>query len=318
MIEERKIIDSQENLGENYSKIISPEQYNTLMSEQHLYINAADHYIAKTISNKLAHMENPEVIEIGCGPARITGLIHEKNKNALLYGIDVDTHFIKYAQEQCIYPNVKFIKSSVYEYKHRKPVSLFYSEGFHHHIPIGEPRNLYLMNILEQLESGGYYIVGDEFIADYKDNSERETNLVLWYSHIIANARSQGFDFLAQEEAKTLLDDLYEGRSEYNIKTTEQISLTLDFAEVIEKRLKEKMFEFAVLESQKFLNKLKKLHSVKENKDQSISLSRGDFKISKEKFIEEVEKSGFIVENFKSFGPASNVGCMGVFTLRKL
>ena len=71
------------------------------------------------------------------------------------------------------------------------------------------------------------YIVGDEFIPDYQNEQERALKLVVWYSHIINNAIKKNYTFLAQEEAKTLLDDLQEGDVNIGYKNQAQIDFTL-------------------------------------------------------------------------------------------
>lgn len=307
----------EENLGANYSRIIAPEDYNTLMTDQHLYIRAADNYIAKSIQTVLKNVTRPNIVEIGCGPARITKLVFNMNQKAKIYGLDVDASFLKYAQTICQDLPIQFINSSIEGYEHPCSVDLFYSEGFHHHVAKDDSLNSYLGNVFKLLKKGGYYIVGDEFIADYKTNDERETNLVLWYCHIIANALKKGFDFLAQEEAKTLLDDIYEGRIEPNIKSSDQIGLVLKFSTEIEDFLKQKKLDLAKTAARDFLNNLNGLHNKLANEDDAMNLSRGDFKISCSDFVKEVEGIGFTIDAFRSFGPASGVGCMGVYTLHK-
>ena len=84
------------------------------------------------------------------------------------------------------------------------------------------------------MKKRGYYIVGDEFIPDFINNEEREVNLILWHSHIIAYALKYNFEVLAQEEAHTLLDDIYGGREHPSYKNKAQIDCILKEAPLLD------------------------------------------------------------------------------------
>lgn len=56
-----------------YSTIISPRDYNRLMSEQHLYIAVADQYIINTIGKEVEKGAR-NIVELGCGPADVVPL----------------------------------------------------------------------------------------------------------------------------------------------------------------------------------------------------------------------------------------------------
>ena len=60
-----------------YSKIISPGEYNRIMTDEHLYIAVADKLVKDFVEKEVTGKANPEVVEIGCGPARITPLFLE-------------------------------------------------------------------------------------------------------------------------------------------------------------------------------------------------------------------------------------------------
>lgn len=305
-----------ENISSNYSKIISPGDYNKLMSIEHLYINAADMHIAKTIQEKVANKERSEVVEIGCGPARILPVVLSINPTIRLTGLDVDFDFLEYARNRVKDTPIKIIESDIVNYSHPIPVDIFYSEGFHHHIAKGKTVQDYLKNVHHQLKEGGYYIVGDEFIAEYKNEAERDMKLVLWYCHIIANAMKNGFDYLAREEAKTLLDDIYESKNQCFFKTERQIELVLDNAKIMDQLVLEDL-EKANIIATSFLRELKLLSCLTPNGDDTIILSRGDYKISHSVFKQEIEEAGFEIESSKSFGPLQTIGAMVVYTLKK-
>ncbi len=302
-----------------YSSIISPEEYIRINTHEHLYIANADNFIKELVAIEAEKLSTSiEVIELGCGPARILTLIGQV-KNINLTGVDYDEDFIQYAsrkiKEQCL--PIKVISDDVTNYVHPFPVDVFYSEGFHHHVKKGIPLKSYLENIYNQLKNGGVYIIGDEYLPEYSNNLERRIKAVIWYSHIISNGLNSGFNYLAQEEVKTLLDDLNENHNEEAVKSKEQIGLIIENVNLIEDAAKTKDFQMANKLASRLLDKIDELYNTKSIGDNSIDLSRGDYKISDSIFRNEVENIGFRVELVKRFGPAYDVGGVFVYLLRK-
>ncbi len=298
----------------NYSDIISAENYNNLMSKEHLYISTSDLYIAKVIADR-AKDNMLEVVEVGCGPARITGLVGQA-EGINLTGVDVDGSYIKYAQEKLKGRNIKVVNHDVCTYKHGTPVDIFYSQGFHHHMPKGKIAKSYLKNVYSCLKPGGVYIIGDEFVPEYSSAAEREERLVVWYSHVIAHALKNNYTYLAEEEAKTLLDDLYEGRTEESLKSKQQIDFILSRVTDIDSAARasnesevEKLVHDCLSGLAHFVGDA---DAIKE-----MVLSRGDYKVCDSAFRKEIEDVGFKVLSARSFGPISNIGAMVVYVLEK-
>ncbi len=304
----------QEEKMSSYSEIISAEDYNNLMTTQHLYIHISDAYIARVIDDR-AKKGAREVVELGCGPARIIGLVRQ-TKEINLTGVDIDKEFIEYAKNKLKGKQVEIVNSDICTYKHAKPVDIFYSQGFHHHMPKGEVTNSYLKNVYSQLKPGGIYIIGDEFVPEYVSSEDREKKLVVWYSHIIANALSHNYTYLAEEEAKTLLDDLYEGRVDVIIKNTKQIDFVLSRVSAIDNAARASDIKSVDKLVKEFLSGLEYFYEGSDTAKE-IVLSRGDYKVCDSVLRKEIEEVGFKVLNSKSFGPISNIGAMVVYVLEK-
>ena len=201
-------------------------------------------------------------------------------------------------------------------YKHGKPVDIFYSQGFHHHMPKGKVTKSYLENIYSQLKPGGVYILSDEFVPEYTSSEDRERKLVVWYSHIIANALHNNYIYLAEEESKTLLDDLYEGRTTKNIKSKKQIDFILSRVSGIDNAARASDIESTDRLVEDCLSGLEHFLDSKDTAKEII-LSRGDYKICDSVLRKEIEEVGFSVLNARSFGPISNIGAMVVYVLEK-
>ena len=295
-----------------YSKIISPEEFNRINTEEHLYIKVSDAVIVKFIEEIRKKLgRNIEVVEIGCGPARILGEI-AKIKNINLTAIDHDKDFVAYARKKVKGAEVKV--ADIETYNHGKPVDVFYSQGVHHHI--AKPPK-YFQNIRKQLNNNGIFILSDEFLPNYNSEEERRLRAVIWYSHIISHAQKNNHKILAQEEAKTLLDELNTEIDESRIKTEEQINLVLSQVDIIDEEARKGNVSRAEIIVKKFLNNLSKIYNYKQSGDPTLDLSRGDYKICDKVFREEIKSAGFTVEKFKAVGPIDSIGAMVVYVLKK-
>jgi len=299
-----------------YSKIISASDYIRIVSEEHIYIACADHYLVDTIKDKTVQYNQAEVVELGCGPGRILPLL-ANIKNIKLTGVDHDVDFIEHAKKITNHLGVNIKLADVMTYKHNQAVRAFCSMGFHHHVPKGEPTEKYLLNIFSQLESGGYYILSDEFIPNYNTESEREIALIIWYSHVIADALKHDYNYLAEEESKTLLDDIYTGRSDNSIKTQRQIQLVMSKVSAINTAAEAKRMDTAKALSQELIREINVDFTSTLNDNEILDLSRGDYKICDQVLRKEVESVGFIVESVKSIGQIAHIGAMSIYTLKK-
>lgn len=305
-----------QTLGANYSRVINPFDYNRIMTDQHLYIAVADQYIINFIKEQADNSPKKlEVIELGCGPARV--LQHLQNTgNINTTGIDIDDNFIEYGKTIITDPNITIKRSDVITYQHDKAVDIFFSEGFHHHLPKGEETVNYLKNIYNQLKPGGYCVIGDEFIPEYSNDYERDIRLIIWYCHIIANGQKRGYNKLAYEEAKTLLDDLNEGWEEKNIKSDLQIDLVLAKSKDINNAAVENIKKGEEL-AESLLKEIKSHLNYELSNIENMDISRGDYKISDSIFRRELGQVGFKYVKSKSFGPIETIGAMVVYIFQK-
>ena len=140
-----------------YSQIINPEDYNRIMSKEHLYISLGDLAIKKFIEYEVTNNKAKEVVELGCGPGRIITLIADI-PGIKLTGVDHDLSFIDYAnklvKERKL--NVEIKQADITVYTHEEPVDVFYSQGFHHHVKKGKHVQSYLKNTCKQLKMEGH------------------------------------------------------------------------------------------------------------------------------------------------------------------
>jgi hypothetical protein len=297
----------------NYSKLITPEDYNNLMANQHLYIRASDKIILKQLREQINVQCNVgQVIEIGSGPMRISRDILstlQASGRCFRYGlIELDSNFVQYSQDQIAAERlpINLIQSDISSYQAYPKIDIAISQGFHHHVDSG-----YLQSLYSNMNSGGCYILGDEFLGNYEDEDDRKIKAIVWYSHIISRALDCGFFQLAREEVKTLLDDINPNKLA-NPKTEDLIQRVLSSTPKIEKNTKP---ENLII---RLLGEIEESISVTNKPD--MVLSRGDYKISKEVFTEQARAAGFDIVAQKSIGDLRDnmmKGSLSVFTLRK-
>jgi SAM-dependent methyltransferase len=279
-----------------------------MMTSEHLYIAQSDREICKLL--KKLRLETPEaeqILEIGSGPMRITRQILtslQTNKKPFeLTILDHDPRFVEYSRQliQSEQLPITIFESDITNFEPSFKIDMAMSQGFHHHI---DPK--YLRNLRNILSPKGAYIVGDEFIAPYKDEEERKVKALIWYSHIITNAMRQRYYQLAWEEAKTFLDDISPNKS-VSPKNEDLIQYIITKSCEIENSKKSKQIAKSVLDEIAEINV--------ESNEPLMCLSRGDNKISKEVFVAQAHEAGFTHKLIKSIG--NNKGCLSVFILAK-
>lgn len=253
---------------------------------------------------------------MGCGPGRLLQQSIALTDDCKITAVDNDDDFVKYTRQNISQPNINVILDDIKTYHHPKSVTLFYSQGVHHHLPKGQQNYTYLKNVANQLISGGYYILSDEFIPHYSNEHERSICLVIWYSHIIYHTVRSGYHYLAQEEAKTFLDDLLEGQTVEGYKTENQIKLVLASCADINNAA-EINIEQAKHLANSLIHEIGQLSTKLPSGKTAVDLSRGDYKICEEVLRQEIESLGFSVKSIKRFGPTCDIGGMYVYLLRK-
>lgn len=287
-----------------YSDIIAPEVYNRLMGV-HSYIPASDRSIIAATRQHCSGAPRSCVVEVGCGPGRITDKIAQNVPSACVIGVDHDAQFIAYAQRHV--HKARIVHGDIMNYTPDSSVDVIVSQGFHHHVPKAIVGVL-LARLHQWLAPNGIYVVGDEFLPYYSTESERRLRCVVWYAHIISHAQKRGEQLLAREEAKTLLDDLQiEQKSEQDVEGVLRACVGIE----------EERRRCAYVRAQELLFDIDASSDRRASGDCTLDLSRGDYKVDHAHFINEVESAGFRIASVQTFGPHLECGSMSVFVLRK-
>lgn len=298
-----------------YSSIVSAADYNRMMTKEHLYIAGADQVLRKIVRRYSERETNPsEVVEIGCGPVRLTPLL-ASIPNVHVTALDHDPGWIETAQtivREGNYP-IDLVCADIETYQHPKLIDIAVSQGSHHHIQKGKSTSQYLENVRRQLAPGGTLTISDEMVAYYATEEERYVRLCIWYAHIINNALHSGYQQLAVAEMETLLDDIFEGSGNRAVKDETQMGLVRADIRNISRLASRGELKAAERVAGALLRGI--WDSQTRSTTLEAPLSRGDYKVCFPVFEQEVRNAGFRIREAKTIGPIETIGGFGIYTL---
>lgn len=316
----------------DYGKTVSPEVYINAL-QGHQYIPQADQVIFNVVNkhckDKAIHRE---ILDLGCGPGRLT--FNVAYTNCHVTGLDISENFIEYARYQQRWESSAccpgttsfqcndFTKNGVLfaNEKYDNTFDVILMQGVMHHIH-GEDRVKFLQKSFDLLKPDGILTVGDEFIKDYKTEEERILNVAKFYLHIIDEARKGGFNDLAEEEAKNLVDDCFSDTEYAGYITEKAFEYICEYARMINTIFYQQ--GSAELNSFSVNNHIREMFDcielcLRDLVDSSKeNFNRGDYKVSIDVFVDEVLRYGFVLKEKYEIGPVKQLGGMGVLVFRK-
>lgn len=323
-----------QNIIQDYGATIDPERYIRILQE-HPYIPQADQCIKNIIKNYhqlIAPSGSIMVLDLGCGPGRLTFDIAYLSVDIHVIGVDISQSFIETAEKIHRQPKKKSSGTIIFKLadfaKEGLPLNnedgrfnVIFMQGVMHHIH-GEDRKQFFKRSFDLLKKNGILIIGDEFIKDYESEEERIINAVKFYLHIIDEARKGGFYGLAIEEAKNLIDDCFSGTKFAGLATEETFEHIYHYAKMINE-----MFyrhgSIAGLGPDAYNQIQNMFRSIKESVESLVNNSsvenfnRGDYKTSINVFSEEASLYGFQLQKKYEIGPVQYLGGMGVLIFVK-
>ncbi len=318
---------------QDYGQTVNPDLYIRILQE-HPYIPQSDQCMRNIV--KRFHIENGSSIalDLGCGPARLTRTL----KASKILGLDISESFIKHARLWesgivnfgCIdftkdFSEVETNNSGVKNFFpiKNKTFDIILMQGVMHHIHDND-REVFIKKCHKLLKDDGILIIGDEFIKDYGDNEDdRKYNACAFYLHIIAEAKKGGFNELAEEEAKNLIDDILAGTEFAGYGDTEVFEFIYTQARLFNDLFYsgnlpkiEPGFKSHLRNVNYVMNKVNEKSKLLK-KENIENFNRGDLKVSMKHFINEIEHGGFVLKEKYGFGPVQELGGMGVLVFVK-
>jgi len=173
----------------DYSEYSDVELYHKF-HKSHVFKPEAAEYVKRSI-RKLFGKKKITALEIGAGTGHHTKRISEL-KNVCILATEPDPkYFAKLTEYLKGRKNVKFLKGRAESLVMKRKFDIVLSFDSHHHIPF-KNRKKYLSNIRKLLKTGGKYIIEDEIISDYKNNSQRINGLKKLHNFVIADSERKG------------------------------------------------------------------------------------------------------------------------------
>jgi len=318
----------EKQISQDYGKTVSPEVYINAL-QGHQYIPQADQCIKNIVQKFCTNKPFPSreyILDVGCGPGRITTDLGFPRCYRI--GLDISQDFINYAWTKFLNgkkgadPFVSFQQMNFTEKadimltngRIIKDFDVILMQGVIHHI-YGEDRAKFLQKSFKLLRPDGILIIGDEFIKEYESEDERIINVTNFHLHIIGEARKGGFNELAKEEAKNLIDDVLSGEKGAEFASEEVFENIFYSA----KKFNESFYDFVPVANyftEKWISLLKEKCSELATGDVP-SFNRGDYKVSLNVFIKELSLYGFVLEQKYEIGPVEQLGGMGVLVFMK-
>jgi SAM-dependent methyltransferase len=257
------------------------------------------------------------LLDVGCGPGQNSELFAEI---ADVVGVDVSPEFIQYARSQSRHENAGYIESDYLNFQTNEKFDVIVIQGVIHHLP-EEQRKLFIEKASSDLLEGGILIVGDEFLPNYANESERKLHCGPHYSRIIAEAMRGGFDDLAYDECVNLIADSLSGEDVCGYYDDAVIEFVKKNALKIYERLfgfGNKRFTIKSLQTakKKLLMELRaRAARIKESGTRK-GTDPGDRKSSLANYMN-LLKRHFRIRNVYTFGPVDQIGGMGVIIAQK-
>jgi SAM-dependent methyltransferase len=302
----------------DYADVIDATDY-TLGLLEHPDIPQADAGIMRLIKRyKESNSERIlDILDLGCGPGRLTRRAALEFSTANVVGLDISDGFIKSAKEKFSHNLVKYEISDFLEYDSSQLFDVIFMQGSFHHIEL-EKRQEWVDKIKKYLHQGGRIIIGDEYIPDYAEDSERVINVAGLYCYVIAYAVRNNHKSLAAIECMNLIDDVCHGKTGAGHSNSDLLAEIKSRATIVNQ-----IAYTDGVKSVKYITQIQNLVNYINDQseklvDQSENNYRGDYKISIEKQIDIFKASGFEVETILKYGPTDWFGGMGVLSFKKV
>lgn len=196
------------------SAYISPEEYDSHEEEHAYYVEMMDRMLAQFESLRGKRDEEIRVLELGAGTGIFTRRL-AKTKDVQVSAVELDwacfvrlKHNLYHVKHVTAYHR----DSRIFDPGPNEDAFPFVFSSFSDHHIAPQDKPVYLENVKRNMTSGGYFIVGDEFLPRHNitNKLERAEALTRYHNHIIERAEKEGHPVLAKLEREALQSGLDE------------------------------------------------------------------------------------------------------------
>lgn len=122
------------------------------------------------------------IVDYMCGTGFLLRKILSKRNDLSAIGCDIRKSYVDYARTT--YPAAQFVRADARTYKpQRRPDFVICTAGLHHLDRRDQPR--FIAKVADELPLGGFLLLGEEVIRDYRSESERKRATLELFSELM-------------------------------------------------------------------------------------------------------------------------------------
>lgn len=152
------------------------------------------------------------IIDYMCGTGYLLNEIADIRKDLKIEGCSITPDYIDYAKKK--YTNIKVFLKDVMEFEISMQPSVIIATGGLHHLDINK-QNRFIEKVSSELNSGDYFILGEEVIRNYNNMKSRQLAVIELSMNLIQEViNSSASEDVVEAAVDLLKNDLFE-RGEY-------------------------------------------------------------------------------------------------------
>ena len=165
--------------------------------------------LVKEIVDRLADelKPNAQVVDLMCGTGGLLAALNARRPDLSYLGVDHDHGFIRFAKKNV--RGVGFLKQSVFLFQGSGEYDAVLCTGGLHHVHWDRQDQL-IDKFRSLIKPGGFALVADPYIADYKNDNERmEAAAVLGHEYFLATLRNGAPRAVLDATLKLIPNDVF-------------------------------------------------------------------------------------------------------------
>lgn len=175
-----------------------------------ILINKIETLITETVP------QNGTIVDLLCGTGFLLGELQKKRPDIKYVGIDLESEFIEYAQQQ--YPSVNFQVADALLWASDIKFDAVICTGGLHHIPY-EKQKEFVGKLSNFVAHNGFAVVADPYIDDYSNEQERKLAAAkLGYKYLDATIKNGATDDVVKATASLIENDVLKVEYKSSIK----------------------------------------------------------------------------------------------------
>jgi SAM-dependent methyltransferase len=147
-----------------------------------------------------------KVLDLLCGPGYLLGKLQKQRNDIAYLGVDLETGFIEHARK--LYPSINFEVADAARWESDQNYDVILCTAGLHHLPY-QQQEPFIEKISKLLKPGGFAIIGDPYIDDYVNETERKlAGAKLGYEYLDVTIKNGGTDDVIKAAIDVMSNDV--------------------------------------------------------------------------------------------------------------